>query len=136
MQPLMFAGLQTSMADDQTVFVLMTLTSLLRLLHQNVDLLKHNCDQQSHVAVRALLSVCLCHCHLVCSGTGFSAPLTTGLACTLHYSVLICSCKHKDTKEGLTILVVPVYNVALVAGHLYQGTLSAAARQKKTCSTF
>lgn len=77
------------MADDQAVFVLMTLTSLLRLLHQNVDLLKHNCDQQSHVAVRALLSVCFCHCHLVCSGTGFSAPLTPGLACTLQCSHLL-----------------------------------------------
>lgn len=87
------------MADYLFVFVLMTLMSLLRLLHQNVDLLQHHCDQRSQMAMQTCFSVwCLCHCRLVCC-TGLHlcssvllwcviTPPITSLACTLQRSQL------------------------------------------------
>lgn len=46
--------------------VLMTLMSLLKLLHQTVHMLQHNCDWQSHMVMLYQFCVCLHHCRLAC----------------------------------------------------------------------
>lgn len=53
------------MTDYCTKFVPMTLVGLIRLLHQNVDLLQHCCHKQRYIFMRVCFSVCLRHGHLV-----------------------------------------------------------------------
>lgn len=62
------------MADYRAVFALRMLISLLRVLHENADVLEHDGDQ-GRMDILVCFSACLRHGRLVCLHSGLCSSV-------------------------------------------------------------